>query len=319
VFSSARRSDKRRRGRLAATALSVATAVGLAVPAGAASAASSPTVANASGSKVAAGVRLDKALQALLPAQVRKSGTLVIGAQLQQPPDDYYAADGKTPVGFEVNLAHALGNALGLKISYQAMAFDSLITSLQDNRVDITMSAMNDTALREKSVNFVDYLVDGIGFLVQAGNPDHITGPMSFCGKSVTVVAGTTQQAYAAQLSAQCKAKGKGAINVVVGTSTAQEDESLTTGRVAAVFNDNITDAYDVQTQPKLFSAVNYRPIEPGPYGIGVNKHDPQLLNAVRQALQHLMATGAYKQILSAWDLGSVAVPKATVNDSKLS
>ncbi len=316
---SVRRSNKRPGGRLASAALASAVAVTLAVPAGTAFGAQSPTAANAAGMKVASGVKLDKKLQALLPAKLRKAGTLVIGAQLQQAPDDYYAANGKTAVGFEVDLAKALGNSLGLQISYQPMAFDSLITSLQDNRVDITMSAMNDTAAREKAVNFVDYLVDGIGFLVQAGNPDHITGPMSFCGKSVTVVAGTTQQAYAAQLSSQCKAKGKQPVTTVVGSSTAQEDESLTTGRVAAVFNDNITDAYDVQTQPKLFSAINYPPIEPGPYGIGVNKHDPQLLNAVHQGLQHLMAIGAYKKILAAWDLSSVAIPKATVNDSKLS
>ena len=297
---------------IAGAALAVAALGGSAVAA--VPHANSPTQANAIGMKIAASVKEVPALNALLPASLGASKNLVIGAQLQQPPEDYYAADGKTPIGFEVNLATALGNELGVRVSYEAMAFDALIPSLEDGRVDITMSAMNDTKAREKLVNFVDYLTDGIGLLVKAGNPDHITGPMSLCGKAVAVVNGTTQQAYAQSLSSQCTSAGKDAVTSVVSSSTAQEDESLITGRVAAVLNDNITDAFDVETQPKLFAAVNYPPIEPGPYGIGVNKHDPQLLRAIHAALQRLMNTGVYKRILAAWDLTSVAIPTATIN-----
>jgi polar amino acid transport system substrate-binding protein len=273
-----------------------------------------PAEANAIGMRIANSVKLDKALAAELPAALRKSGVLVIGAQLQQPPDDYYAPNGKTPIGFEVDIAQALGNELGLKIRYLPMAFDALIPSLQDGRVDMTMSAMNDTLPREKAVNFVDYLVDGIGILVQKGNPHHISTPMNLCGLSVTAVSGTTQQAYANQLSSECKASGKKPVTLVLSSSTAQEEESLITGRVAAILNDVITDAYDVQTQPSLYQAVNYPPINPGPYGIGINKKDPKLLKAVQAALQRLMNNGVFRKILIAWGVASTALSKATIN-----
>jgi polar amino acid transport system substrate-binding protein len=178
----------------------------------------------------------------------------------------------------------------------------------------MTMSAMNDTSAREAYVDFVDYLVDGIGIEVQAGNPDKVTGPMSLCGQSVAVVSGTTQATYATTLSAQCTAAGQGAVTAVISSGTPQEQLSLTTGRVAAVLNDNITDAYDQATQPSVFEAINYKPIEPGPYGIGINKADPGLRSAVRTALQNLMTDGIYGKILTAWNISSVGITKATIN-----
>jgi len=270
---------------------------------------------NAAAMAVAAAVKENPTLAAGLPASITSSKQLVIAAQLTQPPDDMYESDGTTPMGFEVALATALGNELGLTVKYVPGAFDSLITTLQAGRVDMTMSAMNDTPTREKAINFVDYLTDGIGLLVNAGNPDNIQSPTDLCGKSVTAVSGSTQQAYAAQLSTTCTSQGKSPVTLVLSSTTAQETVSLETRRVAAVLNDNITDAYDVATSPSLFSAVNYAPIEPGPYGIGVNKDDPQLLSAIKNGLQDLMNDGTYGKILQDWELSSVGLKTATVNN----
>ncbi len=280
----------------------------------AASASSSINQENTAAMAVAAGVKEVPSLAAKLPSSIVSSKQLVIAAQLTQPPDDMYEADGTTPEGFEVALATAIGNELGLKVSYVPGAFDSLITTLQAGRVDMTMSAMNDTDTREKTINFVDYLTDGIGLLVNAGNPDNIQTPTDLCGKSVTAVSGSTQQAYAAQLSATCTSAGKSPVTLILSSTTAQETISLETKRVAAVLNDNITDAYDVATSPSLFSAVNYAPIEPGPYGIGVNKNDPGLLSAIQTGLQDLMNDGTYGKILQDWQLTSVELKTATVN-----
>jgi polar amino acid transport system substrate-binding protein len=282
--------------------------------ANAAQAAAAINQENTAAMAVAASVTKNSTLAAELPSSIASSKQLVIAAQLTQPPDDMYESDGTTPMGFEVALAHALGNELGLSVTYVPGAFDSLITTLQAGRVDMTMSAMNDTITREKAINFVDYLTDGIGLLVNAGNPDNIKTPTDLCGRSVTAVSGSTQQLYAAQLSATCKADGKSPVTLVLSSTTAQETVSLETQRVAAVLNDNITDAYDVATSPSLFSAVNYAPIEPGPYGIGVNKDDPKLLDAIQTGLQDLMNDGVYGKILADWQLTSVELKTATVN-----
>ena len=294
-----------------------AIAAAVAGPGSMALARSSPAARNeAAGEAVAASVGADPELAAAVPAAIRSRGTLVVGAQMQQPPEDFYAANGRTPIGFEVDLARALARVLGLKVEYRTMAFDALIPALGSGRVDITMSAMNDTKPREKTISFVDYFNAGITMLAQKGNPDHITGPSSLCGEAVSVQAGTTQQAFAESQSAACKAAGKMPVGVVISSSTAEQEESLRTGRFAVILDDTPTAIYtaEVAGGGRLFEAIDYPPINGGPYGIGVAKEDPALLSVMQKAMQKLMDDGTYRKILAAWGMTAGAIPKATVN-----
>ncbi len=301
-----------------ASTFALAGLMALAVTAGGARAqpASPSARDDAQGQAVAASVQADPALSAKVPAAIRNRGTLIVGAVLQQPPEDFYAADGRTPIGFEVDLAHALARLLDLKVEYRPMAFDALIPALASGRVDITMSAMNDTKPREKTISFVDYFNAGITMLAQKGNPDHITGPDSLCGEAVSVQAGTTQQAFAESQSAACEKAGRKPVRIVMGNSTAQQEESLRTGRFAVILDDTPTAIYTAQVAGggTLFEAVNYPPINGGPYGVGIARNDPKLLTVIQAALQKLIESGAYGKILGAWSMSAGAVPKATVN-----
>ncbi|HWA80621.1 MAG TPA: ABC transporter substrate-binding protein [Acetobacteraceae bacterium] len=280
--------------------------------------AASPPAAhdNEAGEAVASAVQADSELAASVPAAIRHRGTLIIGAQMQQQPEDFYAEDGRTPIGFEVDLAHALAQVLGLRVEYQTMAFDALIPALRSGRVDVTMSAMNDTRPREKTISFVDYFNAGITMLAQKGNPDHITGPESLCGQAVSVQAGTTQQAFAESQNAVCKAAGKAPVAIVISSSTEQQEESLRTGRFAVILDDTPTAIYTAQVagNGRFFQAIDYPPINGGPYGIGVAKENPALLSVIQKAMQKLMDTGVYGKILAAWGMTAGAIPKATVN-----
>uniref|UniRef100_UPI003F87B713 transporter substrate-binding domain-containing protein n=1 Tax=Actinosynnema sp. TaxID=1872144 RepID=UPI003F87B713 len=83
-------------------------------------------------------VARDDALAASLPPEVTSAGKLKVGSNIQSPPNNFYAADGKTPVGSEVDLIKAVGKRLGVEVVHEDMAFGSLITSLQAGRVDVT-------------------------------------------------------------------------------------------------------------------------------------------------------------------------------------
>lgn len=294
----------------------VAAMFAIAVAARPAPAASASVQDESAGEAAAAAAKTIPALASAVPEAIRQRGTLIIGAQLQQPPEDFYAADGRTPIGFEVDLAHALARTLGLKVEYRPMAFDALIPALRSGRVDMTMSAMNDTRPREQAISFVDYFNAGITMLVQKGNPHHITGPTSLCGAAVSVVSGTTQEAFAEAQSAACKKAGLKPVQIILGSSTAQQEESLRTGRVATILDDTPTAIFTaaVAGDGNLFEAVNYPPINGGPYGIGVAKDDPDLLNVIQKAMAALLVDGTYGKILAAWSMTPGALTKATVN-----
>lgn len=267
-------------------------------------------------SDIIGGVTEDPALAGALPADLTSSGELKVGSNVQSPPNNFYAADGTTPVGFEVDIITAIGKKLGLDVAYQDMAFDSLITSLQTGRVDVTIAGMNDTAERQQSIDFVDYFTSGITIMVQQGNPANINSSSDLCGKKIAVVQGTTQEDFATQQSAECTANGKDPLDITATPSDSQNQTQLRTGRVDAILNDLPTAVYISKTagDGKYFQTVDQAPINGGPYGIGISKDDPQLTQAVQQALQELIDDGTYGKILQAWDVTTGAVDQAVVN-----
>ena len=290
--------------------------VALACAGGGKALADAPSADNAAGAAIAASVKPDPALADLVPTEIRERRTLLVGAQMQQPPEDFYAADGRTPIGFEVDLMRAIAARLGLAVEYRVMAFDALIASLRSQRADVVMSAMSDTKTRQKTIDFVDYFNAGITMLAQKGNPEHITGPDSLCGKSVSVQSGTTQQSFAEEQSTKCQAQGKPPVSVVVSNSTGTQEQALRTGRFAVILDDTPTAVYTAQVAGggRLFEAIDYPPINGSPYGIGVGKDSAKLTAAIQKALQSLIDDGTYGKILGAWNMGVGAVPKAAVN-----
>ncbi|MET9265004.1 ABC transporter substrate-binding protein [Amycolatopsis sp. NPDC004079] len=261
-------------------------------------------------------IKADPQVAGALPPAVAQAKTLRLASNIQSAPNNFYAADGKTPIGYEVDLAKAVGAKLGVTVAYQDLAFGSLITSLQSGRVDLTMAAMNDTKERQKQIDFVDYFSSGITIMIRKGNPDGITGPDTLCGKNVAVVQGTSHQKFATAQSAKCTQAGKSAITVTATDSDNQNQNQLRTGRVAAILNDLPSAVYISRTagDGKFFEVVPGQPIEGGPYGMGFAKSNAKLRDAVKQALQSLVADGTYGKILQSWGVEQGAVKEAAVN-----
>ncbi len=261
------------------------------------------------------GVQKDAQLNAALPDTVKQAG-LHLASNLQSAPNNFYAADGKTPIGYEVDLAKAIAAKLGVPVTHQDMAFGSLITSLQSGRIDLTMAGMNDTKARQQQIDFVDYFTSGITIMIRKGNPDGITGPDTLCGKKVAVVQGTSHQKFAAGQSTKCTQAGQPAVDVTATDSDNQNQNQLRTGRVQAILNDLPSAVYISRTagDGKFFEVVPGEPIDGGPYGIGVNKANTALRDSVQKALQALIADGTYGKILQAWGVEQGAIKEATVN-----
>jgi polar amino acid transport system substrate-binding protein len=264
-------------------------------------------------------VKEDDALSALVPAVIADAGTLKVGSNVQSAPNNFYAEDGSTVIGSDHDLITAIGSKLGLEVEYSNLDFASLITSLQSGRVDVTIAAMNDTAERQGAIDFVDYLTSGITLMVQKGNPAKIDGPDSLCGKSIAVVTGTSQQTFAEDTSAACVADGEEPLEIAVTDSDAQNQTQLRTGRIDAIVNDLPSAVYISKTTQdgKAFEVVPGDVIDGAPYGIGVNKDNPELRDAIAKALDELIEDGTYGEILGAWGIESGQIDAAVINGGK--
>jgi polar amino acid transport system substrate-binding protein len=264
-------------------------------------------------------VEVDDSLASQVPSDIADAGTLTVGSNVQSAPNNFFAEDGSTVIGSDHDLITAVGKKLGLEVEYQNQDFGSLITSLQSGRVDVTIAAMNDTAERQEAIDFVDYLTSGITLMVQKGNPADITGPDTLCGKSIAVVTGTSQQEFAEATSAQCESDGEDPLEVTVTDSDSQNQTQLRTGRIDAIVNDLPSAVYISKTAQdgEAFEVVPGDVIDGAPYGIGVNKDDPELRDAIAAALDSLIDDGTYGEVLDAWGITSGSVTEAVVNGGK--
>lgn len=268
---------------------------------------------------IVAGVEVDDEIAALLPSEFADRGSLTIGSNIQYAPANYYAADGTTPTGYEVDLATSMAARLGVEVEYVDAPFENLITSLQSGRVDFTMAGMNDRPDRQELVDFIDYFETGIGILVAEGNPDGIAQPEDLCGHSVTAGVSSSQEDWALALSDECEANGNDPIDVVTVNDDTQRLNSVKTGRVTAELNDIVNVVYVANTADggTAFEVVDLPPLEGALYGAGVAKENSDLRDALAASLQSLIDDGTYAQILEAWDLSSGAIETVSINGGK--
>jgi polar amino acid transport system substrate-binding protein len=97
-----------------------------------------------------------------LKVPTKYSSGLTMAMDATYPPDEFMV-NGKI-VGFDADLAVALGKVLGVKVTLEDATFDTIIPGIEDGKFDVGNSSFTDTKAREKVVDFVDYFKAGEGF-----------------------------------------------------------------------------------------------------------------------------------------------------------
>jgi len=296
-----------KRSGIAATTLVVA--LGLAAcgssSSGGSSASTSPSSSGASASK-------DATLAAMVPSSISSKGSLTIGTDASYAPSEFVDTDGKTIIGFDADLAKALGTVLGLKVNLQNAPFDSLVESVKNGKFDLGMSSFTINADREKQVDMVSYFNAGTSWAVEKGNPAGIT-PDNACGKKIAVQKGTVQVDDITARSKTCTGAGKPAITIDQYQLQSDATAAVVSGKDDAMLADSPVVAYAVkQTGDKL--EVTGQTYDAAPYGIAVPKGQGQYTQAIQGAMQKLMDTGVYTDILKKWGVDSGAITQSQIN-----
>ena len=89
----------------------------------------------------------------------RKSEQLVVATNAAFAPYEY--KKGTKFVGIDMEIAAIIADELDLELVIEDMDFDSVVTSVGKNGVDIAMAGLSVTATRKQSVNFSDAYYEG--------------------------------------------------------------------------------------------------------------------------------------------------------------
>ncbi|MDX6232147.1 MAG: polar amino acid transport system substrate-binding protein [Nocardioidaceae bacterium] len=263
-------------------------------------------------------VKADPAVEKLVPADVKKRGSLTMAADLHYPPTSFLAEDNKTPVGYNVEIAQLLGKKMGLKVKIKNVSFDSVIPGIAAGRYDFTATNMTPTPDRLKVLDMVNYWNAGSSLVFSKGNPLKLsmTDETTLCGHKIAVMSGTTQaETYVPLISKECAAKGKKAVNAVVLPNVQGALTQLSSKRVDGVFYDTSALAWAAKQQPQAFELFPKQYVKTEGddiVALGLAK-DSLLTPALHAAMQSLIDGPEYKATLDKWGLGGGAIPTASV------
>ncbi|MGP4006257.1 ABC transporter substrate-binding protein [Streptomyces sp. 4N124] len=262
-----------------------------------------------------------------LPKEIRDKGVIKVGSDIAYAPVEFKDSAGKT-VGIDPDLAAAMGKQLGVTFEFENGTFDTLITGLRSKRYDMAMSAMTDTKDRQEGidsdtgkkvgegVDFVDYFTAGVSIYTKKGDDQGIKSWSDLCGKTIVLQRGTVSEDLAKAEAKKCT--GGKTIKIESFDNDQQAQTRLRAGGADAGSSDFPVAAYAVKTSGggKDFQLVGEQ-VEAAPYGIAVAKDQTELRDALKAALDAIIANGEYDKVIKKWGVEDGAVKEATINGGK--
>ena len=302
-----------RLGRSALLAAGVALLAAVAACGGGSSGGTTSSSAAGSGSASSMpSISKDAALAKMLPSSIASKGTLTIGTDASYAPSEFVDTDGKTVIGFDVDLAKALGQVLGVQVNVQNAPFGTIIEGVKSGKFDLGMSSFTIRPDRIKQVDMVSYYSAGTAWAVAAGNPEGVT-PDNACGKKVAVQKDTVQVDDITARSKKCTDAGKPAIAVEQFPLQTDVTSAVVTGKDDAELADSPVIANAIkQTNGKLQQVGEI--YDSAPYGIVVPKNSGDYAKAIQGAVQKLIDSGAYETILKNWGVEGGAIKTSEIN-----
>ena len=248
-----------------------------------------------------------------VPAAIKSKGTLVIGSDTTYAPAEFLGgADNRTPMGYGVDLAKAIGATLDLKVDIQTAEFTGILPALGP-KYDLGISSFSITNERLKAVNFVSYLSAGTTWAVQKGNPKNSQRTTFAANPSASRPAPPRKILIFQTATMKCIKAGKQPIDIVTLKNQTDVTTRLVNGSIDAMIAESTLIGYAIQQTngavEKAGEVYNTSPV-----GIAVPKNDVALAELIQKTVAKLISDGTYKTILDSWNNADGAITNPEVN-----
>lgn len=158
------------------------------------------------------------------------SGVLRVGTEGTYSPFSYHDPGTGQLVGYDIDVANAVGDKLGVKVEFVETPWDSIFAALEANRFDVVANQVTITDARNSKYDISQPYSVGEGVIVTRAADDSITSLADLKGKT----AAQSMTSNWAQVARDAGAR----VEAVEGFT--QAIKLLNQGRVDAVVNDSI-------------------------------------------------------------------------------
>jgi cystine transport system substrate-binding protein len=216
-----------------------------------------------------------------------KGGTLTVATEGTYRPFSFHEEGSGELVGYDVEVAEAVAEKLGLDITFQETQWDAIFAGLEAGRFDVIANQVSINPEREESYLFtVPYTVSPGVIVVNEGD-DSISGFADLEGK-------TTAQSLTSNWYTLAQESGA---NVEAVEGWAQAVALLQQGRVDATINDQLTYLDYVNTNGQSGLAVAAETDEASESAFALTKDKEALQAAIDAALEELRAEGVLAEL----------------------
>jgi polar amino acid transport system substrate-binding protein len=244
--------------------------------------------------------------------RVTKSGQLVNALVNDYPP--FSSIDDKNQVvGFDVDVAQAVADKLGVKLKLETPAWEAIVAGGWHGRFDLSIGSMTPSTERAKVLDFPAIYYNSPGVLVVHKDNTAIHSAADLTGKRVGAGIGSS---YGAYLNRKLVIEGGkpigfpfGDVQVVPSDETvAFQNLALGPGvRLDAIVADLAT------TKARIDAGGPFRivgpPLYAEPNAVAIDKGDPEWAAKIKQVIDGLRADGTLARISYKWLGADVTAP----------
>lgn len=247
-----------------------------------------------------------------LPDEIQSKGAIKTGTFGNFPPGQFVEEGSSELVGWNVDLADAIGHVLGVDIELEVTTFDALIPALQAGRYEMAMAEANITPERLEAVDFVSYFENSVALAVHTSSDIRAKAPSDLCGRTVGVNRGSSPIPGLEKASTECVDTDEEPITIKTYRDLSEAMLALASERIEVVTGDYAAVAYAASQQEnlRLSAQEGYDEVTAGitfPKG-------SELIPPIEAAMNELIDSGEYEKILEKWNVSAGAVGRAEVN-----
>ncbi|MGB7606502.1 MAG: transporter substrate-binding domain-containing protein [Lutisporaceae bacterium] len=225
-------------------------------------------------------------------AKIQAKGKIVLGTSADYPPYEFHKeiAGKDEIVGFDIDIAKAIAEDLGVELEIKDMKFEGLLAALVVDDIDFVVAGMVPKEERKKSVDFsTQYYQAEQSVLIRAEDADKIKSIADLKGLKIGVQKSTIQEDIAKEKIEATEIKSLSKItDLVLELKNGKIDAVILVAPVANAYANNNKDL----VVPKISLGT-----EDG-VAIAINKGNIELLDAINKSLDKMIKAGTIDKFI---------------------
>jgi polar amino acid transport system substrate-binding protein len=228
-------------------------------------------------------------------SRIQEKGELVVGTAASMPPLNMTTKQGEI-IGFEIDLARAMAEAMNVKLRLVPTPFPDLLPTLEAGKVDMVLSGLTITPQRNMKVAFVGpYFSSGKSFLTKEVTLASTKGSADLNNPSMRLAAlrASTSQTFVQRFMPKA--------TLVLTQDYDEAIDLLLQDKIDALIADYPVCVFSVYRYPDRGLFALLTPLSYEPIGIALPGDDPLLVNWTQNWLHELEVTGVLEATKARW------------------